>query len=306
MSRPSTDELLPSDAEASPGKPDRLGVARAVRVALRRWRCRVRAYVGTQHVSVELRALTRPLQWRTVRTLHRPVVATTGAALGHALDALGDALQELRHAARDEVGEDFGGTACDVILADAWLLYDVVPVDLAMLSPALAHQAVTAALAEVAGAPAETLSVRWQRRRDGRAVLAMAMHLEDLGLVRRAVTARHLRLAAVTGEFIAIINARRTTVGSGRAVVAVVREAGTQIAALVDGEVALTQFEIGVTDASSLPAVARRLLSARGLDAEAAIDYCIDAVDRSDTAAAGPDDAGRWRWLPTPVWACAA
>lgn len=310
MSRPSTEEGLPADAGAAheplfQGTPAAkqlaaIDVARACRVALRRLRCHVQAYVGTHHIHAELRVRGPSLRWRTLHALHRPVGATGTSGLAAALAALDAALTELRSVAATEVGADFGGGRCDVILADAWVVYDVIAVDLAMLAPALADEAVAAALGEVLGVPADSLVVRWQRRRDGRGVFGMAVARDDLVQVRQTVMAHRLRLCRATGEFIAILNGQQSTVPTGRAVVAVVREAGTQLAALVGGEVALARFEPGLAEASSLPDIARRALSACGLEFTPAVDYCIDA-GRSAPAAEVPVNAG-WHWLPIPPW----
>lgn len=317
MSQPSTEEGLRADATAAqdvppptmpladtgdstPEAPGGFDILRAGRVALRRLRCRVQAYVGTHHVHAELRVRGPSLRWRALHTARHSVGATGASGLAAALAALDTALKELRIVAAAEVGSDFGGARCEVILADAWVVYDVVPVDLAMLTPALAHEAVAAALGEVLGAPADALSVRWQRQRDGRGAFGMALSRDDLALVRQTVTAHRLRLSGVTGEFVAVLNGQRSTVPAGRAVVAVVREAGTQLAALVGGEVALAQFETGLADASSLPVVAQRALSARGLEVTTAIDYCVDP-GRSAPAVDMPG-AGAWHWLPAPSW----
>lgn len=318
MSQPSTEADLRLEATAAHGEPPPampladagaastsaapggFDILRAGRVALRRLRCRVRAYVGTHHVHAELRVRGPALRWRPVHAVRQPVGATGASGLAAALAALDTALTELQVAATVEVGSDFGGARCELILADAWVVYDVVPVDLSMLTPALAQQAVAAALGEVLGAPADALSVRWQRQRDGRGVFGMALSRDDLALVRQTVTAHRLHLSAVTGEFVAVLNGQRSTVPTERTVVAVVREAGTQLAALVGGEVALAQFETGLADATALPVVAQRALSARGLDVTAAIDYCVDA-GRSAPAVDTPG-AAAWRWLPAPSW----
>jgi len=295
-----TRDATPVAADA-PAAPDGFHAMRAARVALRRLRCRVLAYVGTHHVHVELRTLGRSLRWRNVHAVRQPVGRMAESGLSAALAVLDGALQELRIAAARDVGADFGGARCEVILADAWVAYDVVPVDLAMLSPALAQRAIAAAMGDVLGAPAETLSVRWQRRRDGRGAFGMALRTDDLALVRQTVAAQRLRLSGVTGEFVAVLNRQRAELPSGRAVVAVVRAAGTQLATLVGGEVALAQFETGLGDASALPEVARRALSARGLEVTAAMDYCVDAGRPAPTV--DMPAAGVWHWLAAPAWA---
>jgi hypothetical protein len=309
VSQPSTEAGLQADAtsapppsasEATSEAPYSFDLLRAGRVALRRLRCCVQAYVGTHHVHAELRVRGPSLRWLTRHTARQPVGAMGATGLSAALEALDMALQDCRSAAAAEVGADFGGAPCQVILADAWVVYDVIPVDLAMLTPALAHQAVAAALGEVLGAPSAALSVRWQRRRDGRGAFGMALSGDDLARVRQTVTAHRLRLSGVTGEFVAVLNRQRSTVPAERAVVAVVREAGTQLAALVGGEVALAQFETGLADASSLPIAAQRALSARGLDTTSAIDFCVD-LGRSAPAVDLPA-AGDWHWWPTPSW----
>jgi hypothetical protein len=283
----------------------------AGRVALRRWRSRVHAYVGTHHVHVELRTLGSRFDWRPARTLRRRVERGAGATLAAALDALDDALHALRANAEGATEADFGQAACDVVLADAWLVYDVIDIDLATLSPSLAERAVSAALADIAGLPAESLSVRWQRQRGGHGAFGMAIARDDIEALRRLLSRHGLRLAAVTGEFVAVLKSQREALKAEQAIVAIGRAAGTQLAAVIDGEIAAMQFEAGPLGPSGLPGVAQRALRARGLETGASLSYCVDLCPGDFGALRAPAerDSGTgeslpgWRWLPAPAWA---
>ncbi len=254
----------------------------------RRWTRRVRAYAGTRSVAVEL------LSARGTRR-HGAARADIGAAPdGDRSAALLAALEEALRALQAQAGGSLRGLRCDLVLADAWVVYDVVAVDLARLKPALAQRAIAAALADVAGTDAEALVVSWQAQRGG-APFAMAIARALAQRLLAAVQEFGLAPASMTGELVAVFNAQRKRLGGRRAVLAVGRGDGAQIALLAAGAIAATRFELGRTGAGELARAAAGALRTRGEDSGAAIDYLLDADG-------GGDEDGPWRRVPPPAW----
>ena len=261
---------------------------RSIERVLRRRTQRVRVYFGTRQVTVDLLA-----GWR--RQLVRGVsqtIETTGG-LDAAVAALGEALRALRA----EAG-DLRGLACDVVLADAWIIYDVVAIDLLRVSPRAAGAAVAATLEDVAGVHPGSLAVRWQWQGDGRGVFAMAVPRSTLGKLKTAFAAAGLALKSVTGEFVAVYNAQRGAFTGHRVVFAVGREAGAQIAVLIDGVIRATRFELGGADTVGLSSAAAGVMRARGDDTTAPTDYVLDAMPEDGHAAHDP----RWARVRPPSW----
>lgn len=252
---------------------------------------RVRVYFGTQGIAVDLLGGRAGLQHAATR----PVEGTGRADASAALDALAEALQGMQA----EAGS-LRGLRCEVVLADAWIVYDVVPLDLARVAPAAAQRAICAALADVAGLPRHELAVCWQAQNDGTSAFAMAMPRALLAQLHALLDAHGLRVVSMVGEFVAVFNAQRKTLTGERAVLAVGREAGAQIAVLVDRTIAATRFELGRSEAADLAQAAAGVMRARGEDTTAPVDYVLDA-----DADSGRSD-GRWTRVATPAWADAA
>jgi hypothetical protein len=254
----------------------------------------VRVYVGTTRVTVDLLAGRRRQLVRGVTLPIGPPAASAGESGAAALDTLAEALEALQA----ETGH-LHAMRCDVVLADAWIVYDVVPVDVVRIAPAAAELAIGAALADVAGVPAQDLAVRWQEQDDGRAAFAMAMPRELLARLSDLLRAYGLSVASMTGEFVSVFNAQRRSLTGRRAVLAVGREAGAQIAVLVDGAICATRFELGRAPASALSQAAAGAMRARGEDTTAPVDYVLDA------AGAVEQDDDRWVRVQPPAWAAA-
>lgn len=254
---------------------------------VRRRTHRVRVYLGTRHVTVDLIA-----GWRT-RNLARGVSVAHEGSIDAALAALAEALREVRRTAGS-----LRGLACELVLADGWIVYDVVTLDLLRVTPASAATAVGAALADVAGVRAESLDVRWQWQRDGRSVFAMAVAHATLARLRGTLASAGLQLGSLTGEFIAVYNAQRPGFTGRRIVLAVGREGGAQIAVLVDGVIRATRFELGSTGGVQLSNAAAGVMRERGDDTTTPTDYVLDAV--ADTGHEPIDP--RWARVRPPAW----
>lgn len=249
-------------------------------------------YFGTRHVTVDLLAGWRRRQ--LLRGVSQPIDGEGG--LDAAIAALGEALRALRA----EAG-DLRGLACEVVLADGWIVYDVISIDLLRVSPRSANAAIAATLEDVAGAHPGSLSVRWQWQSDGRGVFAMAVPRVMLGKLKTALTAAGVELESVTGEFVAVYNAQRSALTGHRVVFAVGREAGAQIAVLIDGVIRATRFELGGASTVGLSNAAAGVMRARGDDTTAPTDYVLDAVANDGR---GPHDP-RWARLRPPAWVTA-
>lgn len=248
---------------------------------------RVRVYVGAERVAVDLVAARSA---RLLKSATRAIAAGDDAAAA-AADALAQALQTLAA----EV-ESLRGVGCDLVLADNWVVYDVVALDLVRVSDAAAQTAIAAALGDIAGLAPQSLAVRWQAQDGGRSAFAIGVPRALLEPLLAQMRAFGLRPRTATGEFVSVFNAQRRTLRGRRAVLAVARDAGAQIAVLIDGAIAATRYEIGRCRASALTTAAANAMRARGADTTAPIDYVLDAGH------ARPDDV-RWRRVPPPVWA---
>ena len=252
----------------------------------------VRVYFGTQRVNVDLFH-----GWRRQQLLRGVSRSIDGAGgLDAAVAALGEALRLLRL----EAG-DLSTCPCEVVLADGWVVYDVVTIDLLRVSQPAAGAAVAATLEDVAGAHPGSLAVRWQWQPDGRGVFAMAIPRVTLGKVKGALTAAGLALKSVTGEFVAVYNAQREALAGRRVVFAVGREAGAQIAVLIDGIIRATRFEFGGAGSVGLSSAAAGVMRARGDDTTAPTQYVLDAI--AEDGHAPPDP--RWARVRPPSWVTA-
>jgi len=261
---------------------------RSIERLLRRHKQRVRVYFGTEQITVDLLS-----GWRRVQLVCGVAQPIDGAGkLDAAVFALGEALRTLRA----EAG-DLRGLACDVVLADGWIVYDVVAIDLLRVSPQSAGIAVAATLEDVAGVHAGSMIVRWQWQRDGQGVFAMGIPRVTLAKLKAALATAGLAVRSVTGEFVAVYNAQRTGFTGKRVVLAVGREAGAQIAVMVDGMIRATRFEIGAGGSAGLSNAAAGVMRARGEDTTTPTDYVLDAI------AEDADKDPRWERLRPPAWA---
>jgi len=233
----------------------------------------LRVYFGAQQLQLTLIARHRKPQ--SIASLSRPYVGsenndrTTGLEgstptnLIEASSVLGPALSELDAKLRSLGLGGLRGAPCDVTLGDTWMLYDVVRADLRALAPRAADALIASSLADVAGVQASELACRWQAQARSSFTLACGVPSAALAEIERALRAQGLAVRSIKGEFVRICN-RYLRLKPERAVVALVRLAGVQLATMVDGVLTAMSFESGIQTASMLEQRGRGLLRTTG------------------------------------------
>ena len=123
---------------------------------------RLRVRVGAEGARADLFS-----GWRKPRLIatHQIEYGAGIATLPEAIEAADGLLATLT-----TMAGPIKGLRCDVLIGDAWMLYDVVRADLRSLSPRAADDVVRSALADVAGVPPSDVVIRWQTQAEiGRA-----------------------------------------------------------------------------------------------------------------------------------------
>ena len=191
----------------------------------------LRVRIGTERLTLELYSGRRKPQ--LLARLAREYVAAGEAGtpslpteLAEAFVALEPALAALEAGVLADGGKGLRGVTCDVIIDDAWMLYDVVRADLRGLSPRAADALIGASLADVAGVAASELISRWQPQGDSAYTLACGLPANALPTLKETLRARRIELGAVEGEFVTEYNRHRDNLEPKCSVIAVVREAG--------------------------------------------------------------------------------
>lgn len=222
---------------------------------------RLRLRIGAEGARVDLLAGWRkPQVVATQQTEYRPGIATLPEAI--------TALEPMLSALVTATGP-IKGLSCDVLIGDAWMLYDVVRADLRNLSPRAADDVVRSALADVAGLPPSEVVTRWQTQTGGRSTIACGMPAAALPSLQALLKAHKLNAGEIVGEFVHEYNAHRNQLTSRCAVISLVRETGTQLAVAADGVVAAMSFELGVRAPEELEVRGRGLLRGAGMMADA-------------------------------------
>jgi len=245
-----------ADAVASTAPPPakkpgtRLGLAR-----------RVRLRVGAEGARADLFA-----GWRKPR-----VVATQQIEFGAGVATLPEAVVALDPVltALAAAAGPLKGLSCDVVIGDAWMLYDVVRADLRSLSPNAANDVVRSALADVAGVPPSDVVTRWQTQAGGHCTIACGMPAAVLPSIQTLLRAHRMHAGEIVGEFVYEFNAHRNSMPSRCAVVSLVRETGTQLAVTADGALTAMSFELGVRAPEELEVRGRSLLRGAGVALDA-------------------------------------
>jgi hypothetical protein len=220
----------------------------------------LRLRVGAEGARVDLIAGWRkPRLVATQQIEYRPGIAT----LPEAIVALDPLLTSLAAAAGP-----IKGLTCDVLIGDAWMLYDVVRADLRNLSPHAADDVVRSALADVAGVPPSDVITRWQTQAGGNSTIACGMPAAVLPSLQTLLKAHRLHPGEIVGEFVYEFNAHRNRLSSRCAVISLVRETGTQLAVASGGVLAAMSFELGVRTPEELEARGRGLLRGAGMLAD--------------------------------------
>jgi hypothetical protein len=245
---------------AKPGKPAVAAKAAKAGASAALGR-RLQLRVGAEGARVDLLA-----GWRKPRTLatqqieYRPGIATLPEAIV-AIDPLLTALAAAAGPIR--------GLTCDVLIGDAWMLYDVVRADLRNLSLRSADDVVRSALADVAGLPPNDVVTRWQTQSGGHCTVACGMPAAVPASVQTLLRAHRLHVGEIAGEFVHEYNAHRDRLSSRSAVISLVRETGTQLAVAASGVVTAMSFELGVRAPEELEVRGRGLLRGAGLTVDA-------------------------------------
>ncbi|HQR72297.1 MAG TPA: hypothetical protein PLE54_16950 [Burkholderiaceae bacterium] len=268
---------------------------RAIEQRLRRLSQRLSVYVGSAHVAMDLQP-----RWGG-RHLHRwrgalgaaPTFEAAMAVLAAGLNELTAAVADLR------------GLMCDVVLADRWLLYDVVALDVAQVSRPAVNAAVAATLADIGGTRAQTLDVRWQWQRGGSSVLAIGIERAWLAQLSSVLQNGKLALRSITGEFVAIFNAQRARLGGQRQVFAVQRESDVQWALMSDGAIRMIAFASPCRGPADLARIATHALRAYGEDTAADIEFVVDPGAPDEVYGTPPPGGGHWALIRAPEWAAA-
>jgi hypothetical protein len=218
---------------------------------------RLRLRVGAEGAGAELLAGWRkPRVVATQQIEYRPGVATLPEAIA--------ALEPLLAALTTAAGP-IKGLTCDVLIGDAWMLYDIVRADLRNLSPRAADDVVRSALADVAGVPPGDVITRWQTQPGGTRTIACGMPSAALAPLQALLKAHGLHPGEIVGEFVYEYNAQRGRLSSRCAVISLVRETGTQLAVTTDGVLTAMSFELGVRAPEDLEARGRGLVRGAGL-----------------------------------------
>jgi len=244
---------------------------------------RLRLRVGAEGARLDLVAGWRkPRVAATQQIEYRPGVATVSEAIV-ALDPLFAALV----AATGPIK----GLSCDVLIGDAWMLYDIVRADLRSLSPRAADDVVRSALADVAGLPPSDVVTRWQTQSGGQCTVACGMPAAVLPSLQTLLQLHKLHPGEIAGEFVHEFNANRNRLASRSAVISLVRETGTQLAVAAGGVLTAMSFELGVRAPEDLEVRGRSLLRSAGMSLDA------------DTRFFALLPAG---WTPPPPWVALA
>jgi len=226
---------------------------------------RVLAVLGTTTVRVDVLA-----GWPTVRRVASEREPVGGAALTDAIDALDPVLKRLRGR-----GKGLAGATLSAVVADAWMMYDVIEGDWSALPPDAAGAMIGAALADVAGSPPGELATRWQRQGANTRAIACGLPAAAASRLEQLCTTHGVRLGSVVGEFVHEFNAARARLEAPHAVIAVVRDGGAQLAVALDGALAAFSFEQGVNDPHELEARGRGLLRTAGVEPDTATRFYV-------------------------------
>jgi hypothetical protein len=271
VSRPSSDSAPAAPAgsaspSAAPGDAEAKSTPKLSRWSLGR---KVRVRIGAQQLQVE--AVVGKAPGRVLAGVAQGYGSAPGEGatqtvptdLAQAVESLGPALAALAAKLGDASG--LRGAPCEVVIDDSWMLYDVVRADLRGLSPRAADALIGASLADVAGVTESELSSRWQPQGTSAYTLACGLPANALPVLQEALKALGLRCASVEGEFVRQYNRYRERLEPKRTVIALVRDAGTQLAVMIDGVLMSMSFEYGVAAPKELEIRGRSLLRLTGV-----------------------------------------
>lgn len=257
---------------------------------LRRLHSRLRASLGDDGASLWL------VRWQTngnQSVEHGGVVKPQPRPtdINEVVDALAVALREA-----SESGHDLTGLRCDVVIADAWMLYDIIEADLDDTPRRAVDDLVSAALADTGGVKPGELVTRWQRQGHARS-FACALPAGALQKLQAMLQHHHVRLGSVNGELVRVFNANRHGLSPQRSVLAVSRAAGTQLGLIVEGGFAALRFEPGIKDAKPLLERSHALMRCAGFGPDQVTRYYADDTLSISDAAPWEGRTPRLSWL---------
>ena len=231
---------------------------------------RIEALLGGASVEFEL--------WqglRAPRQLQRSVSASDGPrfeSLLTCVEALNAALDALTAS-----GTSVRGARLILVIADLWLIYDIVEVELRDLPARAAEPAVAALIADLASVTPSSLIARWQTIDRATLQLACAMPADALAALSRLVRRHRLRWGRVQGEFVSTFNSHRSELEGPAAALAVMRPQGTQIGVVAQGTLAALHHEAGFPAFERLKALSDNLLRRAGHEPGPSMRYLADA-----------------------------
>jgi len=270
VSRPSSEATAPAAVKTAQARP--AGLAALAGLGRRRL---LRVRIGVQQVVLDL--LGGPGTAR-VAALAQPYGALGDGLeramptdLGQAMTALEPALALLQTQLAARGLGSLRGARCQVTVDDSWMLYDVVRADLRGLAPRAADALIRASLADVAGVDPSELVTRWQAQGASAHTLACGLPTGALPALEQALRAQGLQLESIEGEFVRTYNRYRDRIEPKCSLIALVREAGAQLAVVIDGVLTATSFEFGIGAPKELELRGRGLLRAAGVGGEGSV-----------------------------------
>ena len=231
---------------------------------------RVHALLGSAMMELEISQGQRmggPTERRTSASggpRFDSLLACVGA-LGTELDALTGS------------GTTVRGARIDIVVADAWLIYDIVEIDLRDLPDRTAESTVSALLADLAGVEPGSLVARWQTIGRPATQLTCAMPADAAASLNDLVRRHRLRWGTVQGEFVSALNSHRSEFDGVPTALAVMRPQGTQIGVVSNGVLAALHHEGGVPVLDRLTALCDSLVRRAGYESDQSMRYLADA-----------------------------
>ena len=231
---------------------------------------RIHALLGSAMMELEIS------QGRGMRGLsERRASASDGPRFDSLLACVGALGTELD--ALTASGTTLRGAQIDVVVADSWLIYDIVEIDLRDLTDRTAESTVTALLADLAGVEPGSLVARWQTIASPATQLACAMPADAAASLKDLVRRHRLRWGIVQGEFISALNLHRSQFDGVPTALAVMRPQGTQIGVVSNGVLAALHHEGGFPVLDRLTALCDSLVRRAGYESDQSMRYLADA-----------------------------
>lgn len=231
---------------------------------------RIHALLGSATVEFEISE-----GWRTRGQTERRESTSDGPRFDSLLACVGALGTELD--ALIASGTTLRGARINLVVADPWLIYDIVEIDLRDLPDRAAESTVSALLADLAGVEPGSLVSRWQTIARPATQLACAMPADAAAALNGLVQRHRLRWGDVQGEFISAFNSYRCEVDGVPTALAVMRPHGTQIGVVSNGVLAALHHEGGSPVVDRLAALCDSLVRRAGYEFDQSMRYLADA-----------------------------